>query len=113
LIDEDLERLGELGLLGEVDEDEGTAIVNATPFSGARPTNNASLHNRGAPWFEDLVEDSPLGRMRRQKGGQTSEDGSVAYEWEVVEWSSADQDNTAAKRKIEDVEGSPEMDMTG
>jgi len=118
LIDEDLDRLGDLGLLDGVDnENEGNAIASATPVSGtrqiiARSNNSAGLHNRGAPWFEDLVEDSPLGRIRRQKGGQASQDGSVVYEWEVVEWSSADQD-TATKRKISDVEGSPEMEMTG
>ena len=43
---------------------------------------------RGAPWFEDLVENSRLGTLRRRKGGHTSKDGSVTIEWEVAEWES-------------------------
>ena len=44
---------------------------------------------RGAPWFEDLIENSKLGTLRRRKGGHTSKDGSVSVEWEVAEWESS------------------------
>jgi hypothetical protein len=120
LIDEDLDRLGDLGLLDEnetevlhIQNAKGTESSSRQIVSGVKSTDG--IVNRGAPWFEDLIEDSQLGRLRRQKGGHTSADGSVKVEWEVVEWSSADQqeEGPTGKRKIGQLEASPEMDITG
>ncbi len=41
---------------------------------------------RGTPWFEEMIEGSELGRMKRRRGGQTSADGRTKVEWEVVEF---------------------------
>lgn len=120
LVDEDLDRLGDLGLLDdENDEVMDTEKIKGTESSSQRMVSvvksAGGLASRGAPWFEDLVEDSQLGRIRRQKGGHTSADGSMQVEWEVVEWSSADQqeEGILGKRKIGDIEVLPDLDMKG
>lgn len=38
---------------------------------------------RGMPWFEELVEDSRLGKVRRKGGGHRQ--GGEDVEWEIVE----------------------------
>ena len=43
------------------------------------------LH-REMPWFDEMLEGSPLGRMRRRKGGGVSADGRTRVEWEIVEY---------------------------
>jgi hypothetical protein len=43
------------------------------------------MQNRGMPYFEEMVENSRLGRIKRQKGGHTSRDGRMMVQWEVVE----------------------------
>lgn len=43
------------------------------------------MQNRGIPYFEEMVENSRLGRIKRQKGGHTSQDGRMTVQWEVVE----------------------------
>ena len=60
---------------------------------------------RGAPWFEDLVENSKLGTLRRRKGGHTSKDGSVSVEWEVAEWESSGDGGFGVEDLAGDVQG--------
>lgn len=43
------------------------------------------MRHRGEPWFEEMVEDSRLGRIRRQRGGYESRDGNRLMQWEIVE----------------------------
>ena len=40
---------------------------------------------RGTPWFEEMIEGSELGRMKRRRGGHTSADGKIKVEWEIME----------------------------
>jgi hypothetical protein len=71
--------------------------------------------HRGAPWYEKFVQDTPLGRVKRQKGGHTSGDGTVEVEWEVVEWTEGSEENegstTSGKRKIGEVEEPKDHEM--
>lgn len=65
---------------------------------------------RGQPWFEELIEGSELGRLRRKMGGQTSMDGKTRVEWEVVEFESegtgdVEGGSGGGKRKHGDVGG--------
>jgi hypothetical protein len=98
LLEDDLERLEELGLL-EPDS-------SSTVFKPAQASEN-----RGAQWFESMIEDSPL---RKQKRRQVFTEFEV--EWEIIEWTSdVDQTTTAeaaeaatTKRKIGEVEGEGE-----
>ncbi|TID27016.1 hypothetical protein E2P81_ATG01473 [Venturia nashicola] len=110
LIDEDLDRLRQHGILefeGESEEEDEETTVQAMDMEKHRPVQG-SLH-RGAPWYEELVEKTPLGRIKRQKGGHmtTSNDGTVEQvEWEITEWNEEDDDNAPMppKRKIGEVE---------
>ncbi|KAF2435475.1 hypothetical protein EJ08DRAFT_645769 [Tothia fuscella] len=128
LFDEDLEGMEDAGLLslggdeaGEEEEDEGEMADKGEEeeqeevgqmrkaSSSARPVSH-----RGAPWFESMVEDSRLGKLQRQKGGHSSEDGSVKYEWEIVEWTADDDDGddasgSSGKRKADDLEEDARM----
>lgn len=61
----------------------------------------------GAPWFEETVEGSALGRIRRTRGGEISQDGRTRVEWEVVEFDGGEHNGGSvaagvAKRKIGD-----------
>lgn len=64
------------GRMQEVDNSQGTTL---------RRTSYHSMRNRGVPYFEEMVENSRLGRIKRQKGGHTSFDGRTTVHWEVVE----------------------------
>lgn len=94
LFEEDLETLEDLGLLGRDEEEddsedteEQTTHITKKAGSGLASyfgTFQPAIH-RGEPWFEEMVRDSRLGRIKRQKGGYTSADRSQTIEWEVVE----------------------------
>jgi hypothetical protein len=73
------ESLGVLEGLGWLDgesseEDEGRIVRSS----------EGSMGNRGMPYFEEMVEDSRLGRIKRRRGGQVGADGRVV-QWEVTE----------------------------
>ena len=57
----------------------------------------------GNPWFEEIIEGSELGRIKRKRGGHTSADGKSKFEWEVVEMNDDDQVGlaSASKRKLD------------
>jgi hypothetical protein len=61
--------------------------VEATPAPPQDVTylRPSAMQNRGMPYFEEMVENSRLGRIKRQKGGHTSRDGRTTVEWEVFE----------------------------
>ncbi len=61
--------------------DESTG---AAPRAVSRRTTD-TMRNVGMPYFEEMVENSPLGWIKRQKGGHTSRDGRTTVEWEVTE----------------------------
>jgi hypothetical protein len=111
LVDEDLDRLEALGGLdlGEEhadDQEQQTGDIMDTREHKStvfRPAEGAT--HRGAPWFETMVENTQLGHVKRQRGGQTSLDGSTTVEWEVVEFTSNDEESApVGKRKVEDME---------
>jgi hypothetical protein len=111
LVDEDLDLLEELGGLElsrgqEQEQEQITADAMDTreqKSSLFKPAEGVS--HRGAPWFQSLVDDTQLGRIKRQRGGQTSVDGSMSVEWEVVEFTSNEDDGTpVGKRKVDDME---------
>jgi hypothetical protein len=105
-----LEEAGTLQLEDEDESGEGEQMEVARLFEPV-----AGTMHRGAPWYESLVEDTPLGRVKRQKGRHTSGDGAVEIEWEVVEWTEGNDDNegstTPGKRKIGEVEESEDLEM--
>ncbi|RMZ67375.1 dimethylaniline monooxygenase 2 [Pyrenophora seminiperda CCB06] len=118
LLDEDQELLGELGYLpssseSSDDDDESTAAgpsrLNPPRTTVARP----GPQQRGAPWFEEIVRNTRLGRFKQQRGGHT--ESGVHIEWEVTEWTEGDADDegsaTPSKRKIGDIDDGEDTGM--
>lgn len=117
LLDEDQALLGQLGFLpsGDSSDDDNTGVAGPSRTT-SRTIVRSDIRSRGAPWFEEIVENTKLGRLKQQRGGHSSHDGSVRVEWEVVEWNEADDadDESAAgsKRKVgEFLEGNDDTEM--
>lgn len=112
LLDEDQALLGDLGFFGD-SSDEETGVASPSRANPTRTVARIEPQARGAPWFEEIVRNTRLGRLRQQRGGH-SENG-VQVEWEVTEWAEGDDDvesssATPSKRKIGDLEaGDTEM----
>lgn len=69
---------------------------------------------RGSPWFEEMIEGSRLGRLRRRRGGQSSSDGSTRVDWEVTEFDSGEADEGSVnnnKRKLGSLGESEDVEM--
>lgn len=114
LFDEDLDSLEEKGLLDVQHSDDEQAdedMMGGQDLQVARSSPLTGLQHRGAPWFESIVEKTALGRVKRQRGGHASLDGTV--EWEVIEYTEGDDegDHTPGKRKIAEVEEPEDQDM--
>jgi hypothetical protein len=112
LYEESLAKLEELGILPDGSSDEeSTRYVEQEQEQGQdtavanRPPHR--MTNRGIPYFEELVEHSRFGRIRRQVGGHTSQDGTTSVRWEITEMDNATEDDqdmpdvreSAAKRQ--------------
>lgn len=113
LADEDVDKLEDMGILDALEsegEDDGEAQRSAErsveSASSAVTRLSQDLVQRGAPWFESLVQDTAFGRIKRQKGGHMSADGSSSVQWEVVEFTTGDdsEPGTPNKRKIDDMD---------
>jgi hypothetical protein len=110
LLDSDQELLEELGLLPHSDssDEETTTTVTGPPrASNTQTVLRSEPSARGAPWFEEIVRNTRLGRFKQQRGGHST--SGVQVEWEVTEWTEADEADdeglaTPSKRKIGEVE---------
>jgi hypothetical protein len=116
IFEEDLEKLEEEGRLRLDSDDDEDKDEGAMEEVTGRFKPLVSTRHRGAPWYENLVRDTPLGRVKRQKGGHTSGDGTVEVEWEIVEWTEGSDEEageviTPGKRKIGEVEESEDHEM--
>lgn len=117
LLDEDQELLQELDLLptsDSSDEEAATHVAAPSRSNTSRTVARSEPASQGAPWFEEIVRNTRLGRFKQQRGGHSS--GGVQVEWEVVEFTEADdadddQRATPSKRKIGDVEGAEDSEM--
>ncbi|KAF2998303.1 hypothetical protein E8E13_007478 [Curvularia kusanoi] len=107
LLDEDQELLSTLGFFGDSSDEE----TSAPELSQTRPTQavvRPGPQSRGAPWFEEIVRNTRLGRYKQQRGGHS--DNGVQVEWEVTEWIEGGEDDGSrvptppSKRKIGHVE---------
>lgn len=91
---ESVELLYELGVLTDGEEEEGGRDDAesdeadegsvAVAERGRKTVVTRHTGGEGAPWFEEMIEDSALGRIRRTHGG-SREDGGLRVEWSVVE----------------------------
>ena len=117
---ESLERLHDAGFLTASEDvssektEEADSTMERTDYSAAVTQQFQGREVRGVPWFEEMVEGSDLGRIKRRRGGKTSADGRVQYEWEVVEIEGDEGENTmasTAKRKIDMMGGDDDVGM--
>lgn len=117
LLDEDQEMLGELGFLpssSESSDDEASVAGPSRTTDRSRSVARSEPQSRGAPWFEEIVRNTRLGRFKQQRDGHT--ESGVHVEWEVTEWTEGDDGDdegsaTPSKRKIGDVDGTDDTEM--
>ncbi|KAF1831187.1 hypothetical protein BDW02DRAFT_505864 [Decorospora gaudefroyi] len=115
LLDEDQELLAELGFLPSSESsDEEAHVVGPSRANPTRTVVRSGPQARGAPWFEEIVRNTRLGRLKQQRGGHS--DGGVHVEWEVTEWTEGDDaddegSSTPNKRKIGDVDAGDDTEM--
>lgn len=109
-----MERLVDAGLLpGSGSEDNQRA---QTANGGTRQLANLGLARevRGTPWFEEMIQGSELGRIKRRRGGQTSSDGHTKVEWEISEFDTGEGDvavASAGKRKLGSLDTGDDVEM--
>lgn len=97
-----------------------STILTSSSTKSPSSANQVTYHSgtlAGVPWFEEMIEGSRLGRiMRSRRGMGASEDGSMAFEWEISEWQDSDTgrqpsefsiitSSSSGKRKAEDMFG--------
>lgn len=118
LLGEDLRDLEDMGLIP--DQSDADDDVKESRDETASSGSTALRQSDGVPWFETLVEGTPLGRLRRSHGTRQSEDGSVKLEWEVVDFTGDSDSDMAdatassvaerpAKRKLDERDDSTEQ----
>lgn len=83
------ESLGVLEGLGWLNDDvssngEEEEIATSGPRGILRQSAARSMSNRGLPFFEEMVDDSRLGKIKRRSGAHVGVDGRTV-EWHVVE----------------------------
>lgn len=108
---ESVEKLVDEGLLDTADDNEESTVTEGKALDPTTISEGREVS--GAPWYEELIEGSELGRLKRKRGGQSSADGRSKVEWEVVEFTSEPGDigTNPGKRKLDQVgkEGDVEM----
>lgn len=100
--------------LGSLRSESVEALESAGFLSGNRKadedTNTTKIGHgrevRGTPWFEEMIEGSELGRMRRRRRGRTGADGKTKVELEIMEFEGDDGEGGLVggeKRKLDRV----------
>ncbi|KAI0971693.1 hypothetical protein F4678DRAFT_71757 [Xylaria arbuscula] len=91
LLTEDLHNLQELGLLPDDAEPDEMELV-----APAEPEPSRELTGRditSIPWFDSLISGSRLGNIHTTKSVRQSRDGLSRVDFEVTEWTAADDDD--------------------
>ena len=98
-----VELLEDTGFLRGVGSGDNEVAQLATGGTKQATSIGQGREVRGTPWFEEMIQGSELGRIKRRRGGGTSADGHTSVEWEVTEFESGEGDTAAAntgKRKL-------------
>lgn len=107
------ESLGVLERLGwfeeESSEEEGERGDERVVSRRTRSTAG-SMSNRGLPWFEAMVEDSRLGRIKRRRGGHVDAEGREV-QWEVTEIEGGDDGDAVMESVVEGGNGNKRLKM--
>lgn len=108
------ERLEDAGLLPGLGSGE-KEVEQTAPASSDQVANvGQGREVRGTPWFEEMIQGSELGRIKRRGGGETSSDGLTKIEWEISEFESSEGDAAAAssgKRKLGSLDTEDDVEM--
>lgn len=104
----------ELGFIpDDTDSDDASRDMDTEDAPEGEIEEHSSTDIResfGVPWFEDLVEGTRLGRLRRRHGASRSKDGKMQVEWEIIEYSDNGNDGqdvematpASGKRKLDE-----------
>ena len=116
LKDESLEVLKDAGLLsnGYTSENEGQKGPDTSKPEAVMANSGREL--QGMPWFEEMVEGSELGRIKRSRGGRRSFDGRNKVEWEIIEFEDdkeEDKIQNTGKRKLDMIGKGDDVEMRG
>ncbi|KAL8924347.1 MAG: hypothetical protein Q9208_004129 [Pyrenodesmia sp. 3 TL-2023] len=115
LSNKSIEKLSDEGLLYGDDDSHSSKAAAAAEHPSDLTIMSNEREIRGVPWFEQMVEGSHLGRIKRRRGGQTSADGMRKVEWEVVEFATeaGDGGRGMSKRKLDQVGKEGDVEMGG
>ena len=80
--------------LGTIDDEGMEKLEEAGVLSASKEQNQSKQdgglisgwEGSGQPWFEELIRDTGIGRIRQARGGQVSGNGKSMYEWRIVEF---------------------------
>ena len=87
---------------------EASLAVPAGPSTAkhiSRVSRQGNKEVRGQPWFEEIIEGTRLGRIKRRRGGKVSHDGRERVEWSVVEYEEGDMEGEEAEQELGGEEG--------
>lgn len=113
---ESVEQLEDAGLLSSVEHAEDEKDQSASDRSRKEHVNTGGEGREieGTPWFEEMIEGSELGRLKRRRGGGRSSDGKTIIEYEITEFTSGGGDGVmtgTGKRKLGSVGGEDDVEM--
>ena len=108
-----VDRLEDAGLLQGAGSEDSKRMQTGSPETKQMVNPGEGREVRGTPWFEELIQGSELGRIRR-RGGQISSDGHTKVEWEISEYESKEGDvpvASAGKRKLVSLDSGENVEM--
>ena len=103
------ESLGVLERLGWLEQDESESGEEQSEGRVQRMTAG-SMRNRGMPYFEEMVEDSRLGRIKRRMGGAVGA-GGREVQWEVTEIEGEGDGDAVMQGMVEGGNGNKRLKM--
>ena len=103
-----LEKLG--WLEDESSEEEEEDVGEGSASSRVVRRTAGSMRNRGIPYFEELVEDSRLGKIKRRRGGHVDAEGREV-QWEVTEIEGGDDGDAVMESVVESGNGNKRLKM--
>ena len=111
---ESMERLEEAGILPSVGSGDKEMVQTATGGTKRAADLGQGREVRGTPWFEEMIQGSELGRIKRRRGGGTSSDGHTKVEWEITECEGGEGDvaiTSTGKRKLGSLDQGDDTEM--
>ena len=99
---ESVDRLEDAGLLFGVTDEEPEQSSTSKEQAAQVASLGEGREIQGTPWFEEMIQGSQLGKIKRRRGGGRSSDGRTVVEYEITEFESGDGEtaiSSSGKRK--------------